>query len=192
MLAIDGRLRPVACEQSICHAIKSTLEPRRQQVGPIPIICFFDGQGDDQYSCPDVHAARLGEGIGLAFGRVDLPARRGHAVEYEERRVAALLELARDNARRVLALQLHSLLPLTERAFAERDFAFEDVDEPDSITAWCQMLRKRSTRRRDDRGGGASFVDFDAECTSCRPGLWRGRLRALRCASGRIRAGLLS
>ena len=24
MLAIDGRLRPVACEQSICHGIKST------------------------------------------------------------------------------------------------------------------------------------------------------------------------
>ena len=187
MLAINGRLRPVACEQSICHGIKSILDPRRQQVGPVPIICFFDGQADDQYSCPDVHAARLGEGIGLAFGRVDLPARRGHAVEYEERRVAAHLELARDNVRLVLALQLHSFLPLV-RALAERDCAFEDVDVLDSRTAWCQMLRKRSTRRRDDRGGGASFVDFDAECTSCWLGLWRGRLRALRCASGRIRA----
>ena len=37
-LAINGRRRPVTCEQSICHAIKSILEPLRQQVGPIPSI----------------------------------------------------------------------------------------------------------------------------------------------------------
>ena len=147
-LAINGRRRPVTCEQSIRHCIKSILEPPRQQVGPIPIICFFDGQADDQYSCPDVHAARLGEGFGLVFGRVDLPARSGHAVEYDERRVAALLELVRDNVRQVLGLQLHSFRRNSERALAERGFAFEDVDVLDSGTAWCQMSRKRSTRSR--------------------------------------------
>lgn len=73
-LAINSRLRPVACEQSICHGFKSKLEPLRQQVGPIPIICFFDGQGDDRRYYRDAHAARLGEGFGLVFGRVDLRA----------------------------------------------------------------------------------------------------------------------
>ena len=73
-LGINSRRRPVACEQSICHGIKSILEQRRQRVGPIPIICFFEGQGEDRRYYRDAHTARLGEGFGLVFGRVDLPA----------------------------------------------------------------------------------------------------------------------